>query len=63
MMMYYIAGESSDGYNCIRFGMVGWDSDVADLISLVESVGKQEEESWNFIDTMTEVVKKGKLIG
>lgn len=32
-----------------------------DLISLVETVGKQEEESWNFIDTMAEVVKKGKL--
>lgn len=39
--------------------MVGWDSDVTDLINLVETVGKQEEESWNFIDTMAEVVKKG----
>lgn len=54
-------GESTDGYSCIRFGMVGWDSDVMDLISLVETVGKQEEESWNFIDTMAEVVKKGIL--
>lgn len=48
-----------DGYFCIRFGMVGSDSDVTDLIGLVESVGRQEEESWNFIDTMAEVVKKG----
>ncbi|XP_065218745.1 pyridoxal-dependent decarboxylase domain-containing protein 1 [Planococcus citri] len=52
-------GESRDGFACIRFGMVGWDSDVTDLISLVETVGKQEEDSWNFIDTMAEVVKKG----
>lgn len=42
--------------------MVGWDSDVADLINLVETVGKQEEDSWNFIDTMAEVVKKGKYL-
>ena len=53
------SGESVDGYFCIRFGMVGSDSDVTDLIGLVESVGKQEEESWNFIDSMAEVVKKG----
>lgn len=54
-------GESCDGFACIRFGMVGWDSDVTDLINLVETVGKQEEDSWNFIDTMAEVVKKGNL--
>lgn len=57
---FHFIGESSDGFSCIRFGMVGWDSDVTDLINLVETVGKQEEDSWNFIDTMAEVVKKGK---
>ncbi len=55
----FCSGESSDGFGCIRFGMVGWDSDVADLIGLVETVGFQEEDSWNYIDSMAEVVKKG----
>lgn len=55
----FSAGDGDDGLVCIRFGMVGSDSNVADLMSLVETIGKQEEESWNFIDTMAEVVKKG----
>lgn len=53
-------GEGTDGLACVRFGMVTADTDVAELISLVDSVGKQEEDSWKFIDTMAEVVKKGK---
>ncbi|XP_054282470.1 pyridoxal-dependent decarboxylase domain-containing protein 1-like isoform X1 [Macrosteles quadrilineatus] len=52
-------GEGTDGLACVRFGMVTADTDVAELLSLVESVGKQEEDSWKFIDTMAEVVKKG----
>lgn len=52
-------GEGSDGLACVRFGMVTADTDVAELLSLVETVGKQEEDSCKFIDTMAEVVKKG----
>ncbi|KAG8326835.1 Pyridoxal-dependent decarboxylase domain-containing protein 1 [Homalodisca vitripennis] len=52
-------GEGTDGLACVRFGMVTADTDVAELLGLVESVGKQEEDSWKFIDTMAEVVKKG----
>lgn len=48
-----------DGLACVRFGMVTADTDVAELLGLVETVGKQEEDSWKFIDTMAEVVKKG----
>lgn len=40
--------------------MVTADTDVAELLNLVENVGKQEEDSCKFIDTMAEVVKKGK---
>uniref|UniRef100_A0A1B6K9W1 Pyridoxal-dependent decarboxylase domain-containing protein 1 n=2 Tax=Graphocephala atropunctata TaxID=36148 RepID=A0A1B6K9W1_9HEMI len=52
-------GEGTDGLACVRFGMVTADTDVTELLGLVESVGKQEEDSWKFIDTMAEVVKKG----
>lgn len=60
-MSVYI-GEGADGLACVRFGMVTADTDVAELLSLVESVGQQEEDSWKFIDTMAEVVKKGVLL-
>lgn len=57
--MLFYPGEGVDGLACVRFGMVTADTDVAELLSLVETVGKQEEDSWKFIDTMAEVVKKG----
>lgn len=60
--MFYFIGEGSDGLACVRFGMVTADTDVAELLSLVESVGQQEEDSWKFIDTMAEVVKKGNYV-
>lgn len=52
-------GEGTDGLACVRFGMVTAETDVAELLNLFQSVGQKEEESWKFIDTMAEVVKKG----
>jgi hypothetical protein len=39
--------------------MVTADTDVAELLSLVQSTGRKEEESTKYIDSMTELVKKG----
>jgi len=44
---------------CVRFGMVTADTDVAELLSLVQSTGRKEEESTKYIDSMAELVKKG----
>ncbi|XP_050433013.1 pyridoxal-dependent decarboxylase domain-containing protein 1 [Adelges cooleyi] len=52
-------GEGSDGLACVRFGMVTADTDVAELLSLVQSTGHKEEESTKYIDSMAELVKKG----
>ncbi|XP_027840497.2 pyridoxal-dependent decarboxylase domain-containing protein 1 [Aphis gossypii] len=52
-------GEGSDGLACVRFGMVTADTDVAELLSLVQSTGRKEEESTKYIDSMAELVKKG----
>ncbi|VVC28517.1 Hypothetical protein CINCED_3A023170 [Cinara cedri] len=52
-------GEGSDGLACVRFGMVTADTDVAELLSLVQSTGQKEEESTKYIDSMAELVKKG----
>uniref|UniRef100_A0A2H8TGC9 Pyridoxal-dependent decarboxylase domain-containing protein 1 n=1 Tax=Melanaphis sacchari TaxID=742174 RepID=A0A2H8TGC9_9HEMI len=52
-------GEGSDGLACVRFGMVTSDTDVAELLSLVQSTGRKEEESTKYIDSMAELVKKG----
>lgn len=55
------SGEGSDGLACVRFGMVTADTDVAELLSLVQSTGRKEEESTKYIDSMAELVKKGMI--
>ncbi|XP_058804435.1 putative pyridoxal-dependent decarboxylase domain-containing protein 2 isoform X2 [Phymastichus coffea] len=52
-------GEGADGLACVRFGMVTRDTDVAELLSLVLQVGQEVEASSKFLDTMSEVVKRG----
>uniref|UniRef100_A0A8D9F0G3 Pyridoxal-dependent decarboxylase domain-containing protein 1 n=4 Tax=Cacopsylla melanoneura TaxID=428564 RepID=A0A8D9F0G3_9HEMI len=54
-------GEGTDGLACVRFGMVTVETDITELLSLVEETGQQEEESWKFIDSMAEVVRQGIL--
>lgn len=52
-------GEGTDGLVCVRFGMVTADTDVEELLGLVVTVGQEVEESSRFLETMTEIVKKG----
>ncbi|GLH04158.1 Uncharacterized protein GBIM_09930 [Gryllus bimaculatus] len=52
-------GEGADGLVCVRFGMVTAETDVEELLGLVVGVGQEVEESSKFIETMTEIVKKG----
>lgn len=60
-MLLFCTGEGGDGLACVRFGMVTADSDVGELLSLVESAGQQEEETGKVLDTMAEVVKRGNM--
>lgn len=46
----------------VRFGMVTAGSDVEELLEMVLSVGKEVEESSRFLETMTQVVKKGEWL-
>jgi len=52
-------GESSNGVWCVQFGMVTEDTDVKELVRLVISTGLEIEESSEFLDKMSELVKKG----
>ncbi|XP_067005760.2 pyridoxal-dependent decarboxylase domain-containing protein 1 isoform X2 [Anabrus simplex] len=52
-------GEGADGLVCVRFGMVTAETDVEELLGLVVTVGREVEESSRFLETMTEIVKKG----
>ncbi|XP_047107062.1 pyridoxal-dependent decarboxylase domain-containing protein 1 [Schistocerca piceifrons] len=52
-------GEGPDGLACVRFGMVTAETDVEELLGLVVSFGQEVEESSRFLETMTEIVKKG----
>lgn len=52
-------GEDSESMAYVRFGMVTAGSDVEELLEMVLSVGKEVEESSRFLETMTQVVKKG----
>lgn len=61
-LVYYLfifIGEGGDGLACVRFGMVTSDTDVSELLSLVEAAGQEEEQSTQVLDTMAEVVKRG----
>ncbi|KAF4521189.1 hypothetical protein B566_EDAN010651 [Ephemera danica] len=52
-------GEGIDGLVCVRFGMVTAETDVEELLGLVESVGREVEESSRYLESLTEIVKKG----
>ncbi|KDR24299.1 putative pyridoxal-dependent decarboxylase domain-containing protein 2 [Zootermopsis nevadensis] len=55
----FSVGEGTDGLVCVRFGMVTTDTDVEELLGLVVTMGQEVEESSRFLETMTEIVKKG----
>jgi len=40
-----VAGVTSSGLNCVRFGLVTADTDLEELIAIVYANGKQVEES------------------
>lgn len=40
--------------------MVTADTDIEELLSLVTTIGQNVEESSKFLETMVEIVKKGK---
>ncbi|XP_059051530.1 pyridoxal-dependent decarboxylase domain-containing protein 1 [Achroia grisella] len=55
----FSCGDGEDGLACVRFGMVTADTDVEELLDLVENAGKEVEESSRALTNMTEVLKKG----
>lgn len=55
-------GEDADGMLCVRFGMLTPQSDVDELLSLVIRTGQSVEENSRVLDSMSEIVKKGKHV-
>lgn len=58
---FSITGEGEDGLICVRFGMVTAETDVEELLNLVVTTGKEVEESSRFLESLTEIVKKGRI--
>jgi len=52
-------GEAPNGDWCVQFGMVTLDTDVKELVRLVIATGEEIEESSEFFNRMSELVKKG----
>lgn len=52
-------GESPAGEWCVQFGMVTEETDVAELVRLVAATGQEIEESSEFFNKMSELVRKG----
>ena len=40
-----VTGQTDDGLNCVRFGLITEDTDLEELIALVYTTGKEVEES------------------
>ncbi|XP_065340823.1 putative pyridoxal-dependent decarboxylase domain-containing protein 2 isoform X1 [Cloeon dipterum] len=57
--MIFHQGEGENGLICVRFGMVTAETDVEELLNLVVTTGKEVEESSRFLESLTEIVKKG----
>lgn len=51
-------GDGTDGFNCIRFGMVTEETDVEELLDMVISFGRGVQKNSRVLDTMSEIVKK-----
>jgi len=54
-----ITGEAATGEWCVQFGMVTEETDVKELVRLVIATGQDIEESSEFFNRMSELVKKG----
>ncbi|XP_052834454.1 pyridoxal-dependent decarboxylase domain-containing protein 1 isoform X1 [Octopus bimaculoides] len=52
-------GQCADNIACVKFGLITADTEIDELVSLVETVGKQLEESSKFLETMSERILKG----
>ncbi|CAG5122534.1 unnamed protein product, partial [Candidula unifasciata] len=55
----FSAGQTDDGIVCVRFGLITSDTDVEELVSLVHSMGTEVEESSKFLESMSELIRKG----
>ncbi|XP_052263333.1 putative pyridoxal-dependent decarboxylase domain-containing protein 2 isoform X2 [Dreissena polymorpha] len=52
-------GFTSEDLACVKFGLITEDTDVTELISLVQTTGKEVEESARYLESMSELVMKG----
>ncbi|KAK7113608.1 hypothetical protein V1264_012864 [Littorina saxatilis] len=52
-------GHTDDGSVCMKFGLITEDTDLEELVEMVQSTGKEVEESSKFLEFMSEMVRKG----
>ncbi|XP_076443203.1 putative pyridoxal-dependent decarboxylase domain-containing protein 2 [Babylonia areolata] len=52
-------GETESGRICVKFGLITEDTNVQELVELVQLAGREIEESSKFMESMTEMIQKG----
>ncbi|XP_076459131.1 putative pyridoxal-dependent decarboxylase domain-containing protein 2 [Babylonia areolata] len=52
-------GQTEEGRVCVKFGLITRDTDVEELVQLVQSTGREVEESSKFLESMSELIRKG----
>ncbi|KAK7492827.1 hypothetical protein BaRGS_00015965 [Batillaria attramentaria] len=52
-------GQAEDGRVCVKFGLITQETDVEELVQLVQTTGREVEESSKFLETMSEMIRKG----
>ncbi|BFZ03500.1 hypothetical protein BsWGS_06539 [Bradybaena similaris] len=55
----FSTGQANDGIICVRFGLITSETDIDELVSLVCSSGKEVEESSKFLESMSEMIRRG----
>ncbi|ESO89261.1 hypothetical protein LOTGIDRAFT_52276, partial [Lottia gigantea] len=54
----FSTGHCDDNRVCVRFGLITSNTDVEELIALVQSTGKEIEESSKYLESLSEIIKK-----
>ncbi|XP_025110203.1 putative pyridoxal-dependent decarboxylase domain-containing protein 2 [Pomacea canaliculata] len=52
-------GHTDSGEVCVKFGLITQETDVEELIDMVQRTGREVEESSKFLESMSELILKG----
>ncbi|KAL4239384.1 Pyridoxal-dependent decarboxylase domain-containing protein 1 [Mactra antiquata] len=52
-------GYADNEIACVKFGLITEDTDVHELVEMVQTMGKEVEETSKYFETMSELIQKG----